>query len=77
MTVLIKARSHDGAYKGQVHVFVPFIGRKNGNLIARLKLYNDVHCWYRAHIEHLHVLCICREGLRFTLAYLGRFSRAG
>ena len=25
---------HDGAYKGQIHVIAPFIGRKNGTLIA-------------------------------------------
>ena len=25
---------HDGAYKGRIHVIVPFIGRKNGTLIA-------------------------------------------
>ena len=44
---------HDGVYKGQVHVIVPFIGRKNGTLTARRQLYNDVHGWYRAHTEHL------------------------
>ena len=27
--------SHDGAYKGRVHVSVPFIGRKNDTLWAR------------------------------------------
>ena len=42
---------HDGAYKGQIHVIVPFIGRKNGTLTARQQCYNDVHVWYRAHIE--------------------------
>ena len=26
---------HDGAYKGRIHVIVPFIGRKNGTLTAR------------------------------------------
>ena len=26
---------HDGAYKGRVHVIVPFIGRKNDTLSAR------------------------------------------
>ena len=26
--------SHDGAYKGWVHVIVPFIGKKNGNVTA-------------------------------------------
>ena len=44
---------HDGAYKGQVHVTVPFMGRKNGTLMARQLLYNDVHGWHRTHIEHL------------------------
>ena len=27
---------HDGAYKGRVHVIVPFIGRKNGILTANI-----------------------------------------
>ena len=40
---------HDGAYKGQIHVIVPFIGRKNGTLTARQQSY--MHGWYRAHIE--------------------------
>ena len=31
---------HDGAYKGRVHVIVPFVGRKNGNLIDRQQSYN-------------------------------------
>ena len=31
---------HDGAYKGRVHVIVPFGGRKNGNLIGRQQSYN-------------------------------------
>ena len=44
---------HDGAYKGRIHVIVPFIGRKNGTLTARQQCYNDVHGWYRAHIEQL------------------------
>ena len=26
-----KVGGHDGAYKGRVHVIVPFIGRKSGN----------------------------------------------
>ena len=34
---------HDGAYKGCVHVIVPFIGRKNDTLSARQQSYNDVH----------------------------------
>ena len=42
-----------GAYKGRIHVIVPFIGRKNGTLTARQQCYNDVHGWYRAHIEQL------------------------
>ena len=44
---------HDSANKGRIHVIVPFIGRKNGNLTAWQQLYDDVHGWYRAHIEHL------------------------
>ena len=44
---------HDGAYKGWIHVIVPFIGRKNGTLTARQQCYNDVHGWYRARIEQL------------------------
>ena len=43
----------DGAYKGRIHVIVPFIGRKNGTLTARQQCYNDVHGWYRARIEQL------------------------
>ena len=31
---------HDGAYKGGVHVIVPFVGRKHGNLIDRQPSYN-------------------------------------
>ena len=31
---------HDGAYKGRVHMIVPFVGRKNGNLIDRQQSYN-------------------------------------
>ena len=31
---------HDGAYKGPIHVIVPFIGRKNGTLTARQQCYN-------------------------------------
>ena len=27
-------------YKGKVHVIVPFVGRKNGNLIDRQQSYN-------------------------------------
>ena len=38
---------HDGAYKGRIHVIVPFIGRKNGTLTARQQCYNDMHRWYR------------------------------
>ena len=43
--------SMDGAYKGRLHVAWPFIGRKT--LTERQKEYNDVHGFYRAHIEHL------------------------
>ena len=44
---------HDGAYKGRIHVIVPFIGRKNGTLTARQQCFNDVHGWYTARIEQL------------------------
>ena len=27
----LEVGGHDGAYKGRVHVIVPFVGRKNGN----------------------------------------------
>ena len=37
---------HDGGYKGRIHVIVPFIGRKNGNLTTRQQSYDDVHRWY-------------------------------
>ena len=47
------SKLHDGAYKGQIHLIVPFIGRKNGTLTARQQSYNDVHRWYRARIEQL------------------------
>ena len=43
----------DGAYKGRIHVIVPFIGRKNGTLTSRQQCYNEVHGWYRARIEQL------------------------
>ena len=39
--------------KGQIHVIVPFIGRKTSTLTARQQCYNDVHGWYRASIEQL------------------------
>ena len=35
-----KVGGHDGAYKGRVHVIVPFVGQKNGNLIDRQQSYN-------------------------------------
>ena len=44
---------HDGAYKGRIHVILPVIARKNGTLTAWQQLYNNVHGWYRACIEHL------------------------
>ena len=31
---------HDGAYKGRLHVIVPFVGRKGGNLIDRQPSYS-------------------------------------
>ena len=33
---------HDGAYKGRVHVILPFIGSKTGILTAWQQSYNDV-----------------------------------
>ena len=42
--------SHGGVYKGWVHAIVPFVGRKNGTLMA---MYDDVHGWYKAWIEQL------------------------
>ena len=58
---------HDGAYKGRVHVIVPFIGRKNGSLTSCQTCYNDVHGWYRRRIEQLFA--------RFG-AWLGTFGVA-
>ena len=49
----VNRKRRDGAYKGRIHVIVPFIGRKNGTLTARQQCYNDVHGWYRARIEQL------------------------
>ena len=54
---------HDGAYKGWIHVIVPFIGRKNGTLIACQQSYNDVHGWYRARIEQLACGIVVALGL--------------
>ena len=31
---------HDGAYKGRVHVIIPFVGRKNGKLFDCQQSYN-------------------------------------
>ena len=31
---------HDGAYKGRVHVIVPFVGRENGKLFGCQQSYN-------------------------------------
>ena len=36
---------HDGAHKGRVHVIVPVVGRKNGNLIDRQQPYNVLGSW--------------------------------
>ena len=47
-----EVRGHDGAYKGRIHVILPFIAR-NGTLPSRQQSYNDVHGWYRARIEQL------------------------
>ena len=49
----LEVGGHDGAYRGRIHVIVPFIGRKNGPLTARQQCYNDVHGRYRARIEQL------------------------
>ena len=46
-----KIGSMDGAYKGHLHVAWSFIGRKT--LTERQKEYNDIHGFYRTHIEHL------------------------
>ena len=35
----------DGAYKGRVHVIVPFVGRKNGDFIDRQQPYNVPVLW--------------------------------
>ena len=43
-----QAGGHNRAYKGRVHVIVPFIGRKNDTLSARQQSYNVVHGWYQA-----------------------------
>ena len=53
ISLISKLGGHDGAYKGRIHVIVPFIGRKNGTLTARQQCYNDVAGWYRARIEQL------------------------
>ena len=53
ISLISKLGGQDGAYKGRIHVIVPFIGRKNGTLTARQQSYNDVHGWYRARIEQL------------------------
>ena len=37
---------HDGAYKGRVHMIVPFVARKNGSLIDRQQLYNVLCLWF-------------------------------
>ena len=59
---------HDGAYKGRIHVIVPFIGRKNGTLTARQQCYNDVHGWYGAAVcsvvarkmrQRMRQMCVC------------------
>ena len=36
---------HDGAYKGRIHVIVPFIGRKNGTLTVMLRLLIVCESW--------------------------------
>ena len=34
ISLIFEVGGHDGAYKGRIHVIVPFIGRKNGTLPA-------------------------------------------
>ena len=63
---------HDGAYKGRIHVIVPFIGRKNGTLTAHQQCYNDVHGWFWARIEQLSS-CLLACGIG---AWLGTFGVA-
>ena len=36
---------HYGAYKGRVHVIVPFVGRKNGKLFYCQQSYNVLVLW--------------------------------
>ena len=57
MISLILKLGHDGAYKGRIHVMVPFMGRKNGALIARQQSYNDVHGWYRHALSSSLLAC--------------------
>ena len=40
----------DGAYKGRLHIAMPFISRTN--LTNQQTEYNDVHGFYRVCIEH-------------------------
>ena len=42
---------HDGAYKGRIHVIVPFIGRKNGTLTARQQCYPPPPCLSYARVQ--------------------------
>ena len=57
---------HDGAYKGRIHVIVPFIGRKNGTFGV-------------VEFTAIALLCnvLCREGVPSNVVYLGGFSVRG
>ena len=38
--ILFEVGGHGGAYKGRVHVIVPFVGRKNGKIFDCQQSYN-------------------------------------
>ena len=46
-----KVGLHDGAYKGCIHIVVPFWGSRK--LTDRQQQHNDVHSWYGARVEHI------------------------
>ena len=50
---------HDGAYKGKIHVIVPFIGRKNGTLMCM------------GGIGHTLSICLDTCGIRVWLGTFG------
>ena len=45
--------AHDGAYKGCLHIVVPYIGR--APLSEAQEEYNNIHRFYRARVGHLFV----------------------